>query len=92
MQTTQSVEERLATLEQAIIDLGHYVRDDTKTNIEKLDRYLRENNDRCDQEIKELEKCINRSNTQSDKNFKWLIGIFIATFSSIILLIVKFCA
>ena len=78
-------------MEQAIIDLGCYVRNDTKTDIEKLDRYLRENNERHNEELKELEKCIKRSNEHSDKNFRWIIGIFIAMFSSVILLIVTLC-
>jgi predicted nucleic acid-binding Zn-ribbon protein len=92
MQVKTSVEERLATLEQAIKSLETYIRDDTKRDIGKLEQYLREYDEGHEADIEKLRDDIIKSSCRCDRTFRWMIGIFTTAFVSLVMLVVLLCS
>ncbi|MEA1998139.1 MAG: hypothetical protein U9N61_02265 [Euryarchaeota archaeon] len=91
MQISPSVEERLATLEQAIKSLESYIKSDTKHDIGKLEQYLREYDRSYEADIEKLKDAILKSDCRCDRTFRWMIGIFTTAFVSLVMLVVMLC-
>lgn len=91
MHTTPSVGERLATLEQVIKDLDHYIKNDTQHDLGKLEKYLREYEESHREDIGKMREHIDNSNTTCNRTFRWMLGIFASAFVSLVMLIVFLC-
>ena len=75
-----------------IKDLNSYIKNDTKHDIGKLEAYLREYEDNHKEDIENLRGYIEKSNTGCNKTFRWMIGIFITAFASLVMLVVMLCS
>lgn len=91
MQIKQSVEERLATLEQAISELARYIRSDTKEDMTKLELAIREHDECHEKEIIKLRDYIRDSNNKYNQTFRWLIGVFTTAFAALVTLVAIVC-
>ncbi len=77
IQTKGTLEERMARVEQNLVDLRHYITNELKEDIEKLER-------RYDETITKIEKNCNYQ-------FKWTISIVFSVFSLLSFLIFRLC-
>lgn len=77
MERKVSVEERLARVEQKLHDLKSYIMNDMKVDMEKLE-------EKFEERVEAMEK-------KSLSQFRWMIVIYLITFSAIMTLIVGLC-
>ncbi|GAI18845.1 unnamed protein product [marine sediment metagenome] len=72
-----TVEVRLAKVEQKLHDLKCYIMNDMKADMEKLE-------ERYEERVEAMEK-------RSSAQFRWMMSIYLITFTAIITLILGLC-